>query len=459
MKTGKHTNFTSKIGATLAAAGSAVGLGNVWRFPTETGTHGGAAFILIYICFMLFMAMPIMIAEFTIGRHGQKDVMHAFSSMQPKRKGWKYMGFIPIVAGILVLSYYAVVAGWTLEYTFQAGMNGFAGKSSADFANDFARFSSNPLRPLMWLFLILALTFGIIALGVQKGIERSSKIMMPILFALLIILAICSLSLPNASLGLEFLFKPDFSKLTGATVLSAMGQSFFTLSVGICCLCTYACYFRKDTNLIKTGFNVSVIDTFVALMSGIIIFPAVYSIPGLTPDAGPSLVFITLPNVFQQAFGNIPLLAYVFSLMFYLLLVMAALTSTISMLEMPASYLHSEKGLSRPKAAGYVSIICLILGTCCSFSFGIWKDITVFGMGFFELFDFLVAKLMMPIGGFLICIYLGWVVDKDVMKAEITNNGTLKQPLYPLYRFIIRYLAPVCILFIFVNELGLIHVV
>ena len=282
---------------------------------------------------------------------------------------------------------------------------------------------------------------------------------MPILFILLVILAICSLSLPHASLGLEFLLKPDFSKVTGATILSAMGQSFFTLSVGICCLCTYACYFKKETNLISTGFNVSLIDTLVALMAGIIIFPAVYSVPGLTPDAGPSLVFITLPNVFQQVFGHLPILAYVFSLMFYLLLVMAALTSTISMLEMSASYFHTEKGISRPKAAGCISLICFGLGICCSLSFGEWRDITFFGMGFFEFFDFLVAKLLMPIGGFLICIYWGWVVDKDVVKKEITNNRTLRQPLYPVLRFVIRYFAPVCILLIFINELGWIHIV
>lgn len=453
-----QNNFAGKIGAILATAGSAVGLGNIWRFPTEAGTNGGAAFLLIYISFMLLLATPIMIAEFTIGRHGQSDVMHAFESMSNGKKDWRYMGYLPVIAGILVLSYYAVVAGWTLEYAFRAGINDFIGKTQEEFTQDFIAFSSNPLRPLTWLFLILALTFGIVALGVQKGIERGAKIMMPTLFVFLAILAICSLTLPNASLGLNFLFKPDFSKVNSSTILSAMGQSFFTLSVGICCLCTYACYFRKDVNLIKDGFKVAAIDTLVAIMSGVIIFPAVYSIPGLSPDAGPSLVFITLPNVFQEVFSGLPVIAYLFSLMFYLLLVMAALTSSISMLEMSAAYFHKEKGMNRPKAALIMSLTCFVLGVACSLSFGIWQDITIFGMGFFDLFDFLVAKLLMPIGGLLICIYLGWIVDNKVVYDELTNNGTIAQPLYPYFRFIIRYFAPICIAMIFITEIGLLKI-
>ena len=453
-----QNNFAGKIGAILATAGSAVGLGNIWRFPTEAGANGGAAFLLIYISFMLLLATPIMIAEFTIGRHGQSDVMHAFESMSNGKKDWRYMGYLPVIAGILVLSYYAVVAGWTLEYAFRAGINDFIGKTQEEFTQDFIAFSSNPLKPLTWLFLILALTFGIVALGVQKGIERGAKIMMPTLFVFLAILAICSLTLPNASLGLNFLFKPDFSKVNSSTILSAMGQSFFTLSVGICCLCTYACYFRKDVNLIKDGFKVAAIDTLVAIMSGVIIFPAVYSIPGLSPDAGPSLVFITLPNVFQEVFSGLPVIAYLFSLMFYLLLVMAALTSSISMLEMSAAYFHKEKGMNRPKAALIMSLTCFVLGVACSLSFGIWQDITIFGMGFFDLFDFLVAKLLMPIGGLLICIYLGWIVDNKVVYDELTNNGTIAQPLYPYFRFIIRYFAPICIAMIFITEIGLLKI-
>lgn len=443
------------MGAILAAAGSAVGLGNVWRFPTETGAHGGAAFIIIYVLFMLLLGVPIMVTEFAIGRHGGSDVSEAFVKMSGGRRTWRWMGLLPVASGFLVLSYYAVVAGWTLHYAFQALVNGFVGKSAEDFQTDFVQFSSDALQPVFWTVLIILITCGIVALGVQKGIERGSKIMMPLLFLFILILVGCSLSLPNAHLGLQFLFHPDFTKVTGTVALSAMGQAFFSLSVGLGCLCTYACYFQKDVNLMKDGFTVASIDTLVALLSGLIIFPAVYSISGLQPDAGPSLVFITLPNVFQQVFGSVPVLAYVFSLLFYLLLVMAALTSSISMLEMSSVYFHTRFHLSRPLAAVLVSAVCIVLSAFCSLSFGDWKDVTLFGLGFFDLFDFLVAKLIMPIGGMTMCIFLGWVVDEKVLRAEMTNNGAIRSPFYPVYRFIIRYFAPLCIFLIFANGLGL----
>jgi len=449
-----NIGFASKVGAILAVAGSAVGLGNVWRFPTETGAHGGAAFILIYVLFMLFLGVPVMVTEFVIGRHGHKDVTHSFLSMSGGRKGWKWMGLLPVVAGFLVLSYYSVVAGWTLYYAFEAGMNGFAGKDAAQYAADFTAFSSHPVWPSVWMAITVTMTCAIVALGVQRGIERGAKIMMPLLFLFIVVLVGCSLSLPGAERGLKFLFQPDFSKVTGQTVLSAMGQAFFSLSVGLCCLCTYACYFRRDVDLMKDGLKVASIDTLVALLSGLIIFPAVYSVPGLQPDAGPSLVFITLPNVFQQVFSGVPALAYAFSLLFYLLLVMAALTSSISMLEMAAAYFHEEWRVSRPKSAIGVSLVCLLLGTACSLSFGLWSDMQLWGMNIFELFDFLVAKFFMPIGSLLMCIFVGWIVDEQVIRQEITNQGTLRSPLYGLWLFLVRYVAPLCILLIFANELS-----
>ncbi len=449
------TNFNTKIGAILAAAGSAVGLGNIWRFPTEAGEHGGAAFIFIYILFMIILGVPVMISELAIGRYGQKNVSHSFATMSGGRKAWGLMGIMPVVTGFLILSYYCVVAGWVMEYLFEALTNGFAGKSAEQYATDFGAFSSDVFRPIMWLFVILVVTCAIVALGIQKGIERGARIMMPVLFICLIVLAVCSLTLPGASKGLSFLFSPDFSKVDGATVLSAMGQSFFSLSVGICCLCTYGCYFRKDVDLMKDSLSVASIDTLVALMAGLIIFPAVYSIPGLEPDAGPSLIFITLPNVFQQTFAGVPALAYGFSLLFYVLLVMAAITSSISMLEMSASIFIRKYKIKRPVACIMITAICFVLGSFCSLSFGEWSDVKIFGMGFFDLFDYLVAKFFMPIGAFIICLFVGWVVDKNVLRDELTNGGTLRQPLYPVYRFIVRFVAPICILLIFMNELGL----
>lgn len=446
-------NFGSRFGAILAAAGSAVGLGNVWRFPTETGANGGAAFILIYFLFMIILGVPVMISELAIGRYGQKNVSHSFYTMSNNRRPWAYMGWLPVVAGVLVLSYYAVVAGWTLEYAFQAVANNFAGKTSEQFASDFVEFSSHPFKPLLWLALIIAFTSGIVACGVQKGIERGAKIMMPVLFICIVVLVCCSLTLSGAKEGLEFLLKPDFSKVTAGTVLSAMGQAFFTLSVGICCLCTYGCYFRKDVDLVKDSVSVALIDTMVAVMAGLIIFPAVYSVPGLSPDAGPSLVFITLPNVFQQAFSGLPALAYIFSVLFYTLLVMAALTSSISMLEMSAAIFIRKFKFGRPLACIAVGAVCLLFGGACSLSFGVWSDYTVCGLGFFDLFDFIVAKFLMPIGALIICLFLGYVVDEKVLRNELTNGGTIRQPLYPFYRVCVRYIAPILITLIFLNEL------
>lgn len=448
------SGFSSKIGAILAAAGSAVGLGNIWRFPTETGMHGGAAFILIYVLFMLLLGVPVMLTEFTIGRHGQKDVTDSFRKMSGGRGWWHWMGLMPVVAGLLVLSYYAVVCGWTLYYAFVAGMDGFAGKTSAEYIQDFQTFSSSSSEPLLWIGIIMLLTCGIVALGVQKGIERGVKIMMPILFICVVVLVICSLSLPDAEKGLTFLFYPDFSKVTGSTVLSAMGQAFFSLSVGIGCLCTYACYFSKEVNLFKDSLMIATIDTLIALMAGVIIFPAVYSIPGLQPDAGPSLVFVTLPNVFQQVFGDASLVAYVFSLLFYLLLVVAALTSSISMLEMIVAFFHERLGWRRSVVSVAASVVCMLLAVGCSLSFGAWADKTLFGMGMFELFDYVVAKVLIPVGAVLMCVFLGWVVDERVVRDEVTNGGQIKTVLYPVWRFIIRYVAPVCIVLVFAKEVG-----
>lgn len=455
MEKSDNMSFGSKLGAILAAAGSAVGLGNVWRFPTETGAHGGAAFILIYILFMLILGVPVMVTELAIGRNGGDNVSHSFVKMSGGRRLWGLMGWLPVVAGILVLSYYSVVAGWTLEFLVQAASNNFVGKSAADFAGDFVAFSSSPVKPVVYLMLILGVTCAIVAFGVQKGIERAARFMMPILFICIAILVVCSLTLPGAEKGLSFLFHPDFSKVDGSSVLSAMGQSFFSLSVGICCLCTYGCYFRKDVNLMKDSISVASIDTLVALMSGLIIFPAVYSVAGLEPDAGPSLVFITLPNVFQTVFAGAPHFAYLFSLVFYVLLVMAALTSSVSMLEMSVAIFVNKFKLPRLRVCLALSLVCFVLAACCSLSFGEWKGVTIFGMTFFDLFDFLVAKFFMPLGALTICIFAGWIVDEKVLRSELTNGGLLRQPLYPAYRFIVRFVAPICIILIFLNELGL----
>lgn len=446
-------NFGSKLGVILASAGSAVGLGNIWRFPYETGNHGGAAFILIYLGCILLLGLPIMIAEFLIGRHSQANTARAYQMLAPGTQ-WRWVGRMGVLAGFLILGYYSVVAGWTLEYIFEAVSNSLAGKTPAEFISSFQSFSSNPWRPALWLTLFLLATHFIIVKGVEKGIEKSSKIMMPTLFIIILILVGCSVTLPGAGKGIEFLLKPDFSKVDGNVFLGAMGQAFFSLSLGMGCLCTYASYFSKNTNLTRTAFSVGIIDTFIAVLAGFIIFPAAFSV-GIQPDAGPSLIFITLPNVFQQAFSGIPILAYIFSVMFYVLLALAALTSTISLHEVVTAYLHEEFNFTRGKAARLVTTGCILLGILCSLSLGVTKEFTIFGLGMFDLFDFVTAKLMLPLGGLLISIFTGWYLDKKLVWSEITNNGTLKVPTYKLIIFILKYVAPIAISVIFINELGL----
>ena len=446
-------NFGSKLGVILASAGSAVGLGNIWRFPYETGNHGGAAFILIYLGCILLLGLPIMIAEFLIGRHSQANTARAYQILAPGTQ-WRWVGRMGVLAGFLILGYYSVAAGGTLEYIFEALGNSFAVKPRGEFISSFQSFSSNPWRPALWLTLFLLATHFIIVKGVEKGIEKSSKIMMPTLFIIILILVGCSVTLPGAGKGIEFLLKPDFSKVDGNVFLGAMGQAFFSLSLGMGCLCTYASYFSKNTNLTRTAFSVGIIDTFVAVLAGFIIFPAAFSV-GIQPDAGPSLIFITLPNVFQQAFSGIPILAYIFSVMFYVLLALAALTSTISLHEVVTAYLHEEFNFTRGKAARLVTTGCILLGILCSLSLGVTKEFTIFGLGMFDLFDFVTAKLMLPLGGLLISIFTGWYLDKKLVWSEITNNGTLKVPTYKLIIFILKYVAPIAISVIFINELGL----
>ena len=400
MHNSERANFGSKIGAILAAAGSAVGLGNIWRFPYEAGNHGGAAFILIYLGCIFLMGLPIMIAEFTIGRHAKASTGQAYKLLAPGTQ-WKWVGYLGVLSGLLILGYYSVVAGWTLEYMFQAISNNFAGKTPNDFVVLFENFSQDPIRPLLWFILFLLLTHYIVVKGVKDGIEKSSKIMMPVLFILIIVLACCSVSLPNASKGLEFLLKPDFSKVDADVFLGAMGQAFFSLSLGMGCLSTYASYFGAETRMGKTALSVGLIDTLIAILAGFIIFPAAFS-AGIQPDAGPSLIFITLPNVFQQTFGSVPFFAMLFSSMFYLLLALAAITSTISMHEVVTAFLNEKFGLTRKRAATYVTLFCVFTGIASSWSLGMWSEYTLFGMGCFDFLDFVTAKIMLPGGGFVI---------------------------------------------------------
>ena len=446
----KRGSFGSKLGVVLASAGSAVGLGNIWRFPTEVGQNGGAAFILVYIAFVLFLALPVMVSEFVIGRSSGANIVHAFRKLAPAR-WWMIIGFLGVLGGVLVLSFYGVVAGWTLKYTVDALAHRISG---TDPAQTFNNFVSNPWSPILYMVLFLLLTHLVVIRGIKGGIEKYSKLMMPLLLVIIVILVGCSLSMPGSAEGIRFLLQPDFSKVTPHVVLSAMGQAFFSLSVGIGCLATYASYFNKDMNLAGSAANVCAIDTMVAIVSGFIIFPAVFSVEGVQADAGAGLVFITLPHVFSSAFAQMPLLGYIFSSLFYLLLLLAALTSSISMHEICTAFVSEHYGLARKKAATLVTLVYMVLGTACSLSFGPWKDSTLAGRTVFSWFDFMTARVIMPLGGIFISLFAGWYLDRKLLTDELTNCGTLKVRGLRGLIFLIRWVAPIGVGMVFLNEVA-----
>lgn len=449
-------HFGSQLGVILASAGSAVGLGNIWRFPTEVGRGGGAAFILIYLGFIFMLAMPVMLSEFIIGRSARSNAIGAFQKLAPG-KPWIAAGIMGVLGGFLVLSFYSVVAGWTLHYTVASAVGQLKGGTdhglcTMDYGLLFNDFVSDPWQPIVYLAAFMLLTHLVVARGIRQGIERYSKLMMPMLLIIIVLLMVLSLMMPGAETGIRFLLQPDLSEVTPEVILGAMGQAFFSLSVGIGCLVTYSSYFSQETRLVKSAMNVCIIDTMVAILSGFIIFPTVFSV-GLAPDAGPGLVFITLPNVFNLTFSEMPVVGYVFSLLFYVLLLLAALTSSISMHEICTAFISEHFGKSRRKAATVVTVVCLVLGSCCSLSFGPWQEVTVFGRGFFDLFDFTVTKFLMPLGGLMMTLFVGWYLDRKLVERQLTNDGSIPVRLMRPLLILIRWVAPIGILVIFINEI------
>ena len=451
--TQERVSFGSKLGMVLATAGSAVGLGNVWRFPYMVGENGGAAFILVYILCIMLLGIPCMMSEFVIGRHGAANTARAYSRMDT-HKAWRIVGLIGVLTGFLITGYYAVVSGWCLQYIFASGIGELSGDPQY-IASCFASFSASPVKPVVWTAVILLITHFIIVRGVRGGIERASKAFMPTLFLLLLIVVVSSCLLPGGTKGIEFLFKPDFSKLSGSVFLAAMGQAFYSLGLSMGCISTLASYFSRETNLMKSATNIALIDTIVAILAGLMIFPAAFSV-GVNPDSGPSLIFITLPNVFQQAFSAMPFVGTIIAVMFYMLLSLAALTSLISLHEVSTAFLCEETHLERRKAARIVTLVCAVIGAFCSLSLGDRAWLSVYGKTLFDWFDFVTGQLLLPFGGVLTCIFMGWVVPRKLIKDEFTNWGTLRATFFGIYMFLVRYVCPVCIMVIFLNQLGLI---
>ena len=450
----ERANFSSKLGVILATAGSAVGLGNVWRFPYMAGENGGAIFILIYILCVLLLGIPCMISEFIIGRHGQANTARAYKKLAG-RTPWSVIGYMGVLTGFLITGYYAVVAGWCLQYVW-ASLIGQMHGDPTYFQTYFAEFSADPVKPIFWTVIILGGTYLIIKSGVRDGIERASKLMMPTLFLLLLVIVGASCLLPDAGKGIEFLFKPDFTAINSDVFLAALGQAFYSLSIAMGCICTYASYFSRQTDLTKSAVQIGVIDSFVAILAGLMIFPAAFSV-GVSPDSGPSLIFITLPNVFHQAFASMPVVGYIIALLFFVLLSLAALTSLMSLHEVSTAFFHEELHITRKRAAVIVTVSTCIIGIFCSLSLGaVGQTLEFFGRSLFDWFDFVTGQIFLPVVGFLTCIFIGWYAPHKVVRDEFTNWGTLRGRYFHLFLFQVKYVCPIGILFIFLHQLGLI---
>jgi NSS family neurotransmitter:Na+ symporter len=443
----QRAQFATKLGVIAASVGSAVGLGNIWRFPYEAGMHGGGAFIFIYILCVLLLGIPVIIAEFVIGRSTHKNANSAIKQLAPGSK-FRFVSYIGILASVMILSFYSVVAGWILEYLFQSIMGNLSGHTQQEYSEIFNSLASSPWRCTLWTALFLGTNFLILRKGIQKGIERISNFMMPILFLLLLIFCINSLLMPEAKKGLEFMFTPDFTQVSPSIIIGAMGQAFFSLSLGLTCLLTYASYFNNKTPLVKSATIIAILDTCVAILAGVIIFPAVFSF-GAEPTAGPKLVFEVLPNIFQQMPGG-----YLWSVAFFVLLFFASITSTISMSEIFITFCTEEHKMSRKKATTLNTAIALTLGTLCALSFNVLSDITLFGKSIFDLFDYVSSNILLPAGGFILAVFVGWVMDKKIVKEQLTNDGTIKVPLMKPILFCIRYFAPIAIVLIFLYVIG-----
>ena len=446
---GKRENFASKFGIIAAAAGSAVGLGNIWRFPYVAGENGGGAYLLIYIAFVILIGVPAMLSELIIGRRSKSNAVGSFRKLKPKTP-WYLVGVMGVLTGFLIFAFYSTVAGWTLHYTYLAIINAFHGMNGAQLAETFDKFHKSALLPVFWQIIFIIMTAAIVIAGIEKGIERYTKILMPLLFLIPLILVIRAITLPDAGKGLKFLFMPDFSKVTGKTILEAMGQAFFSLSLGMGVLITYGSYIQKHENLTDVAGEVAFFDTLVAILAGVAIFPAVFAF-NLKPEAGPGLAFLTLPGIFEQMPGG-----YFFAIIFFLLLVVAALTSSISLLEVTVAFLTEEFHITRKSATIWSSLVVAILGIAATLSFGILNNFHIFHKTIFDFLDNVTANILLPIGGFFIVIFVGWVMNKSETRAELTNENKMKGRIYGIFLFLVRYVVPLAIAIVFLYSIGLI---
>lgn len=430
-------SFSSKFGVIAAAAGSAIGLGNIWRFPYVAGENGGGAFLFIYLISILLIGLPVMLSELVIGRGAQKNAYGSFRKLAPG-KPWYLIGFMGVIAAFMILAFYTVVAGWTLEYLYQSFTGNLSGKNPAQLGEMFEDFTQNSVRPILWFIIFMGLTGWIVIAGVKNGIEKYAKFLMPMLLVMLVGMAIYVLTFEGASDGLRFLFKPDFSKITPKVILEALGQAFFSLSIGMGALITYGSYIQKNDNLGSTALSVAGADTFIAILAGVAIFPALFAfvnVEQLSPEqiAGEGLVFITLPSILFSIPGG-----GILSTFFFILLSVAALTSTISVLEVIVAYFVEELKMVRHRATVVASITVSVLGI-----------LSIFFTGLFGFLNFTTANILLPLGGLFIVLFVGWYLGKRKTRDELSNEGKIKASYVPLYLFLVKFIAPIAIAIIF----------
>ncbi len=464
--------FSSKIGGLLAAAGSAIGVGNMWRFPTQLGQNGGSAFLLVYLIIIFVFGVPLLISEFAIGRHSKANVGNAYTVLAP-HSPWKIIGIASVVVAFVIFCYYNVVVAWVLYYgvdavtgTFIELGNSVSSENPNPFGEHFGSFITDPWKPIICLFFVLAMIHIVIVMGVQKGIERTSKLLMPTLLILMIGLAGYAFTMPGASQAYEFLFTPKFDDIDANVIVSALGQCFYSFSIGMG-IVTYASYFRRDVNIEKTAISVGLIDTFVAVLAGLVIFPAVFSVPGVSPSEGASLVFVSLPNVFHSALHNLPALSWLISTVFYVILFMAAITSCIFLHEVATAYVYERTGLSRGKSATIITIAAFTIGCGASLSMGPWSQYSVqsilslgdwanntfLAYNFFDFLDYVTAKIVLPLTGLGAALFVGYRMTTRQLWYELTAHNRYKFLWLHPFLFLVKYLIPILIVSVMLIQL------
>ncbi|WP_432470719.1 sodium-dependent transporter [Amphritea sp. HPY] len=449
-----HPMWSSRMAFILAASGSAVGLGNIWKFPYITGENGGGAFVLVYLFCIALIGIPIMISEVMIGRRGGRSPVNSMRQLAQSdalSKRWVWIGGMGMIASVLILSFYSVIGGWALSYVGNSASGLFAGASTETIGAMFGNLLADPYTLLLWHSVFMVLVIMIVARGLSSGMEKAINILMPIMFALLLVMVGYAMSTDNFAEGFAFLFQPDFSKLTTEGVLTALGHAFFTLSLGMGVMMAYGSYLPKKVSIVKTAVTVSIVDTVVALLAGLAIFPLVFA-NGLEAGAGPGLIFQTLPLAFGQMSGGI-----LFGTLFFVLLVVAAVTSAISLLEPVVEWFEEQKGINRLTATLIGGISIWGLGILTILSLNVWSDVHPLGMferfegkTFFDLFDYVTANLMMPLGGLAIAIFVGWFMSKQASENELAMGNGLA---YKLFMFVLRFITPAAVLVVFIYNL------